>query len=345
MFPTISEDIQREVDEEGVRSIQYVALSVSVFELFSLAVFIATRIRFDSAVWISIRSVLFCIAACLCGYFVARHFSVRQEFVHGNILAFKVIFFLAMSIWGILVSYRHYEQGEQMLTFFTVEMLMVCFVVFRPVLSILMMFGAYAGLLVLVYAHDGAAEIQVINYVIFMVVSALGMVVRFHSQLNAAEKRMALQQSNERLAYFSRHDELTGLRNRRALEEDSQDFVNKTVSVSMVDINKFKKVNDTYGHYAGDAILQETSRQLRSLFPGCHCYRYGGDEFLIVGCGKSPRDEALYSFPCQIGEEMPALTVDLSIGHAEGKAIDQRALFNLIKEADDSLYDVKGRLL
>jgi len=87
----------------------------------------------------------------------------------------------------------------------------------------------------------------------------------------------------------SRQDALTGIQNRYSLEQSSLKFVQKAVQsdkpvlVGIIDIDYFKKVNDTYGHIQGDKCLRESARVIQNCVSGYgDVYRYGGDEFVIL---------------------------------------------------------------
>ncbi|EGR2550032.1 transporter substrate-binding domain-containing protein [Vibrio alginolyticus] len=80
----------------------------------------------------------------------------------------------------------------------------------------------------------------------------------------------------------SNTDNLTGLRNRRALQVKYRKGVNKDLSILYLDINHFKRINDTYGHRAGDEVLQLLALKIHYVWSG-RCYRIGGDEFILLG--------------------------------------------------------------
>lgn len=154
-------------------------------------------------------------------------------------------------------------------------------------------------------------------------------------------------------------DPLTGLANRRAFDEhigrewqvaqrNGQPF-----SIALIDIDRFKTVNDTYGHETGDRVLQAVGKQIR-LFtrrPGDMCSRYGGEEFLVlltntpadaaVGVAEFIRN-AIRATPIPAGEG-GSLAVTVSIGVAcldpASSPIGWRALFN---RADAALYRAKN---
>ncbi|MEG0323972.1 MAG: GGDEF domain-containing protein [Raoultibacter sp.] len=90
----------------------------------------------------------------------------------------------------------------------------------------------------------------------------------------------------ERMAYT---DMLTGIPNRRRLETDIEHALanlattSKGIAILFLDLDKFKEVNDIYGHSGGDLLLQHVSQLFQgSPLTANHCYRYGGDEFIFL---------------------------------------------------------------
>lgn len=86
-------------------------------------------------------------------------------------------------------------------------------------------------------------------------------------------------------------DELTGIPGRRALAE-SMAGLGRQYTVAMVDVDHFKKFNDTYGHDVGDQVLKMVARRIAHVGGGGKAYRYGGEEFTVLFPGKSP-DQAI----------------------------------------------------
>ncbi len=87
-------------------------------------------------------------------------------------------------------------------------------------------------------------------------------------------------------------DELTGLPHRRALNELFLSLGNK-YSVAMIDVDHFKKFNDTHGHDVGDQVLQMVAMKIQQVGGGGKAYRYGGEEFSVV-FPRMTKDEAHY---------------------------------------------------
>ncbi len=165
----------------------------------------------------------------------------------------------------------------------------------------------------------------------------------------------ALQEMNRKLDQAARSDPLTGLANRRAMmewleREAVRSQRNKrNFSVTLCDIDFFKKFNDTWGHDCGDFVLQEIAESLKnSLRAQDIVARWGGEEFLmllpettlngaVVLAEKIRRTIEHSIFPFQ-GMD---LTVTMSFGVAEYER--SRTIDECIKQADEALYKAKEK--
>ena len=102
--------------------------------------------------------------------------------------------------------------------------------------------------------------------------------------------QVALLRSKQELEFRANHDSLTGLPNRSRFHEDLKHAIvaaqeaSSLVSLLLLDLDRFKEVNDTLGHYTGDKLLQKVSNRLRLMLNGfrARLYRLGGDEFAIL---------------------------------------------------------------
>lgn len=174
-------------------------------------------------------------------------------------------------------------------------------------------------------------------------------------QAAARVKRLQdeLRQRNQELDLISRTDVLTGLRNRRHVEEYLARLVSlarrhaEPIAVLIVDIDHFKSVNDRHGHDAGDAVLREVAgRMLDSVRLEDMIGRWGGEEFLVVlpntaAQGAAELAERLRQVvadePCQVPDG-GAVSVTISLGCA-ASVIDDAA--TLVRSADAALYEAK----
>lgn len=112
-----------------------------------------------------------------------------------------------------------------------------------------------------------------------------------------------------------------------------------------MDIDSFKRINDVTGHQQGDRVLSLVGESIRSMFDhaGDHCYRYGGDEFLIITVGEGrvefvKRLEALQSL---CNERGGADRANLSIGYVSASPHSSEQLRDCIKRADNWMYVAK----
>ncbi len=139
----------------------------------------------------------------------------------------------------------------------------------------------------------GIAEFMYQNISIFPIVSTTGAVenicIIVYDVTDVATNRHALSQANTQLEKLSRTDRLTGLNNRgywqECQEEKFAHFAryHDTISLVIFDIDHFKKVNDTYGHQAGDEVIRQCSSALLSCARDVDiCGRYGGEEFVVL---------------------------------------------------------------
>ena len=165
----------------------------------------------------------------------------------------------------------------------------------------------------------------------------------------------AWQREADALANAHR-DELTGLPNRRLLKDRllgaiaHADRDSKSVALLLIDMDDFKKINDSFGHSAGDQLLcqvaQRLTKCLRAVDTAC---RYGGDEFVVIFSELGGREaveaviakvrECLQS-PYRIGGR--DMNVTASIGHAVYPE-ETRNEHELINRADADMYKVKTR--
>lgn len=113
--------------------------------------------------------------------------------------------------------------------------------------------------------------------------------VRLRAGKRIIDLQIDLLQAREELRERANKDLLTMLPNRPAISSALEQEISRchrdrrTVGIILLDIDHFKKINDTYGHFAGDAVLRETAARLRSnMRPYDQVGRYGGEEFLVV---------------------------------------------------------------
>lgn len=175
----------------------------------------------------------------------------------------------------------------------------------------------------------------------------------FNQLLTETEKWSSnIQQENEQLSYKAYHDELTGLANRHVFHQKleavfSDPMSRKNSALIFVDCNRFKKINDTYGHQAGDAVLQAAAERLRSRVRSHDVIaRLGGDEFAII-LYSIHKIEYLASIAQHImaGSEKPIVFdgEEIYFGFSMGVAFSEYAPTPdvWVEQADKAMYHAK----
>lgn len=156
------------------------------------------------------------------------------------------------------------------------------------------------------------------------------------------------KQNLEKAVYESTTDGLTKIFNRRKFDHDANDLIRneKTFYLAMVDIDDFKKINDTYGHDAGDNVLQTVSKMGSQVVGNeLSIYRFGGEELCVICTNQDYEsfyqmiDTWLKMVSIRTWRE-PGLHVTFSAGIAKssiGHSVEQ-----VLKQADEKLYQAKA---
>ncbi len=160
--------------------------------------------------------------------------------------------------------------------------------------------------------------------------------------------------TEERIRYLAQHDELTGLANRATLQTSLARAIeqarrhSRRVAVLFIDLDRFKIINDTLGHDAGDAVLKTVSARLRDSLRGSDVIaRQGGDEFVVVVeefsnetdlAGVARKILETFEQPLNLGGQEFLLTASIGIGTYPD---DGRDVQGLLKAADMAMYRAK----
>jgi len=168
-------------------------------------------------------------------------------------------------------------------------------------------------------------------------------------------EKMDLLQESDRMRHHAEHDGLTGLLNRRVVVERLREEMIRSLrdgmplSIILADVDHFKKVNDTFGHLAGDLVLREIGDIFALALRPYDCVgRYGGEEFLLIlpNCGMESAlirgeqlREAVESAHIKDGNTVLPVTASFGVAtllpsHNEAEA--------LIRAADAALYRAKS---
>ena len=171
----------------------------------------------------------------------------------------------------------------------------------------------------------------------------------------AEEQNIELEQARQQMEHNALHDALTGLPNRRYLDQllgkKAQDPAGAPLTVLHLDLDRFKDINDTLGHAAGDNILRHASRMLReNTEDGDFVARIGGDEFVIVREGAASESCEMDAFAARIIDALSEPVVfeghecragaSIGVANQSGR---RESTEQLLVNADIALYEAKKR--
>ncbi|TWU47864.1 GGDEF domain-containing protein [Rubripirellula reticaptiva] len=174
------------------------------------------------------------------------------------------------------------------------------------------------------------------------------------SKLDEAEEQLE-RQTRQIACYLTeaRTDGLTGLFNRRALDNRLDELFigyragGRSFVIALIDIDKFKVINDTHGHQAGDQVLKQLASVLRTRLDGSLMVaRFGGEEFAAVMDGPlrvaaekmNELRKAVSEYPMQAGSK--TIDVTISVGLSEPR--DDMIVSPVLRRADEALYAAKN---
>ena len=201
---------------------------------------------------------------------------------------------------------------------------------------------------------DGSSRIVGVNWDVTSDVAIRRDLER--ARVEAEDRNAELLEATARIEHTSLHDALTGLPNRRYLDKVlSERAASSTeeagVALLHIDLDRFKQINDTLGHAAGDAMLEHAAQVLRSnMREGDFVARIGGDEFVVVSALRNSGRRDLTRLASRIIEQMrepvPYMGhecrcgVSVGIAYQRGPKVDDK---RLLIDADIALYRAKGR--
>ncbi|TAV89006.1 PleD family two-component system response regulator [Rhizobium leguminosarum] len=216
---------------------------------------------------------------------------------------------------------------------------------------------------ILIITEQGADDMVVraldlgVNDYIIRPVDPNELVARSLTQIRRKRYNDRLRASVKQTIELAVTDPLTGLYNRRYLDNHLNVLFNRSMargrplSVLITDIDRFKHVNDTYGHDGGDEVLREFSSRVRSTIRGADlACRYGGEEFVVVMPDTSPEiaaavaerlRAAIETAPFMLKHSGEALNVTASFGIAS-RIASVLTPGQLMKQADLALYEAKN---
>ena len=281
-------------------------------------------------------------------------------------LRMQTIYAAIIVTWATVIAALDQISGNGISVYIYVSLSVAALTLLQPWQSIIIFLGTNVLLNTLLFTSGYMREnlfSNVVNSAFITVMACVVSTILYRSRIHTQHAHLTIERQNEEITEMNRQlnqlaitDELTGMNNRRYLDQltDTPRWkAAHNICVLMLDIDYFKQYNDRFGHVAGDICLITISAALRSALhdEDAAIVRYGGEEFFIClfnttsNWARQIAQRLLLAVRnCEIPQNQPeAQHVTVSIGLCIGTlpAPDEN-LQTMLKKADDALYKAKG---
>ena len=308
--------------------------------------------------------VAIALALLACG--VLAHILLRRNVSHGYWgFALQTVFCVSYLAFGAAAAIQDVAIGNGIATFLVLCMGTAVVSLMRPAFSTMVFGVTFATFWIILRGSTidptllASLQIQAISVVL---VAQLISVMMWHQYTRTVLLQRALERTNEallnkqqELEFLAERDTLTGLYNRRKFLQLAQHELDRlarvpgNISVLMLDLDFFKRVNDQYGHPMGDLVLQQVAARLAALVRSTDVLaRMGGEEFIVLmphtdrtGALKLAEKLriAVRARPMELQGQLLPITASLGVTGLNSN--QQASLDSLYATADQALYNAK----
>lgn len=277
---------------------RFFLLFIMAFQIYNIVyAFIYTNGRLhttSSRVYTALYAVLLLVS--LGCFFLTNHFRKHFPDIPRKVIHFQTFFAIFILIWGACVTIYDQRVSENISAYLVIALVVAMVVQFTPVQAILI-YGTLQLLLLwlLPLLKDPSKDSygENVNLTILTLLCVIISVYRYYHSRRQYIYQQIIIEKNSKLKHIAYQDSLTGLRNRRFLENEmgslyQQCFLEKIpLTFMMLDIDSFKRYNDRFGHLQGDECLRRVTWRIHNTLDEEREYliRYGGEEFLYIGIG------------------------------------------------------------
>ncbi|MBR2283197.1 MAG: EAL domain-containing protein [Ruminococcus sp.] len=197
--------------------------------------------------------------------------------------------------FGIKVSINDYAKGEQILTFLTMEIFVVCLLIWKPIVGFLIHSSAYIYFYIrinsMVAVNTGEVGTTVatqINLFTMWISTMMFIISNYNKTLSQAQKDENLEKMNSYLRRISVIDDLTGIHNMLYFRTEAEKILSMVTTdrrntvFLFLDIENFKSYNEKYGFQAGNELLKTFAELLEKNFEGSLVSRFSDDHFVLL---------------------------------------------------------------
>ncbi|MBR1638370.1 MAG: GGDEF domain-containing protein [Treponema sp.] len=339
---TLHPDIQFFLDCSNIRISRIVSVIVMILELITFSVSFIFQVHAEvenPEIWIlhhRIAYVVLFLSALQLFFYSFKHSPEKDCFNHFFLNLSIGLFLFVLIVFAMYISILDYILDEQIMVFITLELFLACLFMIKPVISIPSIILSFAVFFLLMVKYRGITPATLINYPILLIFFLVVNITHYQQYLRIAKRTVVGHALAEQLRRASLYDPLTKLKNRNALRIDSDNALNSEVILMLIDIDDFKSYNDNYGHNYGDELLSKFGKNLQDSFGEDFCYRYGGDEFLVMIPDISEED-----FKKKLDACIQNIDCKFSGGYTINSVLSSKEIHDFINKADTALYKAK----
>lgn len=273
---------------------------------------------------------------------IYRESFVKFIKVHSVIIE---AYFFILLLWSIYLSTIYARYGERAYVFILSLICTFGVMILKPVRLLRTTVFSYLIYMLIFWECGVFRWSHALNILEILFYLSMINIMRYYLICDHFENNRKLEAYSSLLEHLSFKDELTNLKNRNALRKDWLGFLGNTYSVIIIDIDDFKKYNDTYGHLTGDFVIKSVAEKMMEIFGEEEVFRMGGDEFMIITHVLDPEIktliESLQRKVKSIKTDETNLGVTLSIGGVKGTCVKVDDMRTFMAKADEVLYEVK----
>ncbi len=339
--------IRKHLDEARYRAGIYMSviiIALEVWMILSLSRYLIESQKQRSASWIVVHYanyVLLLTAGIIMLIFCIRRLKGKgiNEYLRASWMLFFVTVCLA---FGIYVSYHDYLNGEQILTFATMEVFVACLLTWSPVTSFVILvisFGVFYGLISSQVEVSYATQV---NLFTFWIAVFMASVSAYQQRLGEAKNSERLREANAHLQKLAVCDELTGIANFHYFQQHVPEILEmekdqiEDFTILFLDIENFKSYNEKHGFEKGNALLKEVALKFEEIFERELVARFSDDHFVVLTKRKNV-PELIDNWSEKLHSEHPLSGLLLKCGayHPPGVDCDPRQACDYARYACD----------
>lgn len=324
--------------------------TIMFFEIIMLGMWFLRGGFFSSmeyiAYFIAYTSLLLCsIAAYIILIAVSRDIDHKYHIVE----ALSVVYDGFLIVWSVYITAvdTYYNGSFSGIIFITILVIVPIVSFVKPVFYMIFHVAGCGLILIIIslYTKEDVLA-NIINFSVFAIISLISSLTYYGVRINSYKRQVLLEEAAER-------DALSGLYNRQKLGQMSpmiwQRCIEKKIPLTCVlcDIDDFKQINDNYGHLVGDEWIQTVANVMKQSFQNDLCFRYGGEEFIVILPGRDLEAAVHVVETIQTGlkalQEKPGgIDVTLSFGIYEGQpSVEGDNIEKFFSKADALMYQAK----